>query len=138
YRVYKYGINVTRGDHSDVKAAEEAYNEGNYQQAISLFSKALEKPIEPNPEGKKIFTKEMIQLYLGNAYMNVQQYDKAETSFKAVVNVEDTTFKQDAIWYLGLTYLKMKNKSEARIWLEKTAKGKSIYARDAQAILEEL
>lgn len=136
YRVYTNGISIVRGDNTDVFEGGNAYVNGDYQQAVTLFTKALTLSDEELAQEK--FTRDGIYHYLGHAYLNLQQYENAKDAFEKVLTFENTQYLHDVQWYLGLTYLKLKDKESARKAFEGITEKKTMYTPDAKNIIEEL
>ena len=136
YRVYRYGLQMNRGDEGAARAGESAYMEGDYQKAIPLFNEALKKT---DQELDSIgFSKDMLNVYMGNAYMNTGDYQNAVDVFEKVLKNNESSFKQDASWYLALSYLKLGEKVKAKALLQQISNTKSIYTKDAQKLVEAL
>lgn len=107
------------------RRAYEAYDNGNYLQAATLFEQAL------NEEDEAI-----VHLCLGNAYMKNNQWKKAEASFLQMLKEHNDLVTQTK-WYLALVYVK-ENKTEkakSTLWEITTS---STYGVKAKKLLEEL
>jgi len=136
YRVYKVGINSTRDTNETLQhPAAQAYIEENYDQAIAQFQQLL-NPTDSNV--KAPFSKDAIQLYLGNAYLNTAQFALAIAAFQQVASNTQSALSEDASWYLALTHLKAGNTEEARELLDMISKGDNIYTNDAKEIKDAL
>ena len=88
------------GDDSDKSFAAqgvEAVKQGDYQKAVSLFTR-IDR--EANEE-----TYEEIEEWLGHAYFNTKQYAAAAAVFENIVNNTKYTAKDRAEWYLTLSLL---------------------------------
>lgn len=126
---------VLRGS-TDLTALEKeaftAYNQQNYPRSIELFKQVL--------AAKK---SETALFYLGQAYMEVQGYDNAISTFELYLR-EYQELEIPAKWYLGLSYLKVDKPEEATTYLKDVAATPDTdpeareYAAKAQELLDEL
>ena len=110
----------------DSKLQEGMYyfGQGEYVTAISNFQSEAD-----NMLGK---------LYTGFSYMKLEEYEKAEALFVAIIADEDNLFLDQAEWNLGLCYLVNTQEEEAEELFAKIADGNTVYAKNANKILEEL
>ncbi|MEM9341200.1 MAG: hypothetical protein AAGA66_20890 [Bacteroidota bacterium] len=92
------GSTMSRGTENMAKAMS-SYNEGNYQQAISLF-----EIISVKEKDKERATAAL--LYAGIAYMAVDSLTQAVDLLQHVKAQEYPLFKEVADWYLLLSHLK--------------------------------
>lgn len=136
YKVYSYGLSMKRGNEENLIEGEKAYLAKDFQQAITYFLPMLKESDEKLKEAG--FSKSLVHMYLGNSYLNTDQYQLAVQSFQKVVDSNDDTFQKDATWYLALSYLKLEDKGNAKQYLNQVIQEKSIYSKDAQKILGEL
>jgi tetratricopeptide (TPR) repeat protein len=104
------------------------YNEHDYRNAASLFTKVLE--INPND----------MQTYLlsGVSNMEVKQYSEAKRSFTTVIDDNNNLFIESAQWYLALCYLKTEEKDKATHLLLAIRDEKGLYSRDAKKVLKKI
>jgi hypothetical protein len=88
-----YELSIARGATTNA-ALDKAFNAGNYNAVISIFKTLT------NPGNKEYFL-------AAQAYQSTHQLDKAIQVFNQVLSspVSNTAFKDDAAFYLGLTYL---------------------------------
>lgn len=105
----------------ELQQAQEAYNSGDYTEALPIFEKY--------PNNTKV------QLAKGNAEYNLKKIDAAVATFQKIAsgNSED---KYAANWYLALTYLKQGQPEKAKIALGEIKSGK--YYDDAQKLLKKV
>ncbi|MDH3649297.1 MAG: hypothetical protein OEQ53_06415 [Saprospiraceae bacterium] len=99
-------IPATRGDHGVVTLRQQAYaayDQRDFAECARLF----ESIMIDNPS-------RMIDLvYLGNAYLNIERWNDAVSSFRPVAESE-SSFADDAKWYLALSYLMTGESDQAR------------------------
>ncbi len=122
------GIGLTRGN-SEVSLkskAYQAYDNGNFELATSLFEKVVAEDIDIAS----------VDLCLGNAYLIQGKTDKAEERFTHVLTKHNELITQ-AKWYLALTYLKQSRLEKAKATLWENSKS-STYGEKAQKLLKEL
>lgn len=122
------GSGLTRSGENDLSAkaeAYEAYDAKNYVAAVPLFEKSL---IE-NDEA-------IVHLCLANAYMALNEFDKAETVFQHMLK-EHTDLVTQTKWYLALTYLKQNKLERAKSTLWEISDS-STYGEKAKKVLNAL
>ena len=103
----------------------QAYDNGQYREAIINFQNALKKNDDP-----------VVELCLGNAYLSLGQADKAEASFRNMLNHHEDLVTQ-AKWYLSLACLKQNKIELAKSSLWEISKS-STYGEKAKKLLKEL
>lgn len=122
---------VTRGiDNNDAISYNSAimdYKKGDYQGAISGFSKALVK--DPSSVSASFF--------LGLSQIELKNYDQAINLLTNVIN-NAGEYGKEAHWYLGLVYLKTKNNEKASECFEYLVKSKGFYSERSEKILRYL
>lgn len=108
------------------KLAFQKYSEGDYQQAVQLFSALLNEKREPE-----------IVFLLGNAHLSLGKTEDARNNFNEVIR-SSPTLVGPAQWYLGLTYLKEGKTSAAIETFKVVAAGNSTYSGKADKLLKQL
>lgn len=78
------------------------------------------------------------KFYSGVCYIELEQYERAITSFEFVINDKDNLFVEQAEWYLGLIYLMNNQKTLAIDQFKKISGSESYYSNQAQEILKYL
>jgi tetratricopeptide (TPR) repeat protein len=78
------------------------------------------------------------KFYSGVCYIELEQYERAITSFEFVINDKDNLFVEQAEWYLGLIYLMNNQKALAIDQFKKISGSESYYSSQAQEILKYL
>lgn len=106
------------------KEAFNFYQQNDYKNALKYFN-TLENQITAN-------------FYSGICYIELEQFNKAVSSFEYVVNDKDNLFVEQAEWYLGLIYLMNNQKDEALDQFNNISKSDSYYASQAKEILKYL
>ncbi|MBC35979.1 MAG: hypothetical protein CL663_08075 [Bacteroidetes bacterium] len=74
--------------------------------------------------------------YLGLAYIEVEEYEKAMLSFDRILNEDSNLFEEQAEWYNALCMLKVGQTEDAMQVFENISESNSLYKEDAQKILE--
>lgn len=128
-----YDVTVTyRSGNTEVDRvllnALEQYEEQDYEQALQLFEKVLDK-------GKSNMA---LNLYSGIAYLEEEKYQKAKTSFSYIMSDKDNLFIEQAEWYLSMCYLKTEKRDKARLVLNKIIERESYYKDQAKDVLKDL
>ncbi|HSD64999.1 MAG TPA: hypothetical protein VLB50_14445, partial [Ignavibacteriaceae bacterium] len=105
YKPYPNIIPMVRGSESDfdLRAAMVLYNSGNYEQAVIEFDKILSSGVK----------NESAVFYEGVSFLSLGNGDKAESAFEKVINIGDSKLKDQAEWYLALSYLLEEKKENA-------------------------
>ena len=103
----------------------QAYDNGRYEEAISLFQNTLKENDDP-----------VVELCQGNAYLSIGQADKAELVFRNILDDHEDLVTQ-AKWYLILSYLKQNKLERAKSTLWEISKS-STYGEKARKLLKEL
>jgi hypothetical protein len=118
---------TSRGDAEEQIALQEAiaaYQRQDYEKASRHFSAIQSGDLA------------LIKLYKGICALERHQHDIAITLFSELQ--QDDRIRQQADWYLSLTYLKMENKEMAKILLTKMADSDHYFSKDATALLRQL
>ena len=123
------GGGLTRGQEDTVMTWKQkgylAYDNGRYEEAISLFQNTLKENDDP-----------VVELCQGNAYLSIGQADKAELVFRDILDDHEDLVTQ-AKWYLSLSYLKQNKLERAKSTLWEISKS-STYGEKARKLLKEL
>jgi len=119
---------VVRGDSISgfLKEKFNSYRNGNYRSAVSNLEELKAK----HPE------KEVLNLYLGNSYLQTNQIEKAITEFQSIDSL--STYYENAQWYLALSFLKTNEETQAKNILKKLLKYNGAYNKKASSLLKEL
>ncbi len=112
---------------TDELRAFEAYEQGNYERAIALFSNLLIE--QDNPQ---------YHLLLAISWMEQDQPDQAIPALKDILSENNTSYQVEAAWYLALAYLQMGELPEAKAQLKRVEASNSKFSPLAKQILEEL
>ncbi len=104
------------------------YENKEYSEAIRYFQKAL----EINP---KMIASE---LYTGISYFEIKEYRKADKSLSKVIEQNDNLYIEQAEWYLGFCYLKLKENDKAREQFGRLASRHGYYQKEARKILRKI
>lgn len=123
------GLAGVQTETDTLRDALQFYADGDFAEA----EKRLKIYLESNPEDQ------LAQYFLGATYMSLGNYAKAVEMFSLLSQTE-SPLKNDALWNLGLCYLKMENGiHEARLAFEKLSADNAFKKRqDAKALLEQL
>lgn len=107
-----------------LKEAFSFYQQNDYTNALKYFG-TIENQITA-------------KFYSGVCYIELEQYDKAISSFEYVINDKDNLFVEQAEWYLGLIFLMNNQKTLAVDQFKKISGSKSYYSNQAEEILKYL
>jgi len=118
----------TKGDnqHGNLLQGATFFNEQKYEKAIPLFEDYLNK----NPQDTEI------KISLGISFLEEENTLLAIQIFKEVAE-QDNVFKNKANWYLALSHIKYKDKTNAKKFLKKISPESSYYKK-AQKLLQKL
>ena len=108
-----YELSISRGDENDISQIEKAYANGQSSLVITEFTKLK------NPTTKDNFL-------AGQVYLSKNQVKESIRSFEQVLanSSAENTFKDDAEYYLALSYLKDNKPLKAEPILQKINKDK--------------
>jgi ABC-type Na+ efflux pump permease subunit len=127
YTVYpNYELTVVRGeeDLSDRQLAYAAYDNEDYENAISEFNK-LETLVVAD------------YFFRGISYVEVENYDLALVDFAQVMNSNEKEYGTASEWYSALIHIQLERKNLAIPLLEKLSAGNSEYAISSTRLLSE-
>jgi len=108
FEPYELGL-TQRGDtEATLMTIEQLYSNGQYQEAIPLFETLIEE------------NEDLIYLQLGAGVSKLanNQAQEALTHFEVIIDRGDLLFKDHAIWYSALAYLKLGNSQKAKSTLQ--------------------
>lgn len=106
--------------------AETAFAQGDFERARS----ALEQVLRTEPDNLKV------QFYLGICLLELRKTAEARAIFEPMAT-GNSALREDAIWYLGLSYLQEQNLPACRSTLELIEAGQAHYPT-AQKILRRI
>lgn len=93
------------------KALAFAYYElGEYEKAIELFNQLT---------SANTTEKTTINFYKANAYLMLDNYTDAKDLLLQIVKNNKKVWQQESIWYLALTYIKLEDIDNAKLFLQK-------------------
>jgi len=103
--------------------AQEHFLNGEFEDAIDCFDEVLEINSD----------KMEAAFYMGESYMEIEQYREASESFTRVIEHDDNLYVQKAEWFLAGCLLAMDETEQARRRLAKIASSSNHYYRDEAA-----
>lgn len=118
---------VVRSD-ANQQGAWRLYSNGNYEDAYLQFQYSLRNG-NPNEAG---------WFYLGICAIELDRFNQAEMAFNKVLSAEDGRYKEQAQWYLALSYLREDKLTEAKNKLLEIEKSTSTYAPKSSELLSKL
>lgn len=125
YQPYTEEITV-RGDNTNASVQEvtQLYKDKKYREALPAFLRLL----AAEPDNAEL------QLVVGICQLELDNFDKASQSFSSVTN---PLYKDQAQWYLAMTFLKQNDLASAGTILKTIQSGDFNYQK-AQEILEQM
>ena len=108
---------------ASLKAAQDAFNDKKYQEALPLFENVL-----------KVYNKPEIQYFYAICLIETENYTKAE-SVLLTLKEGKSIYTNRATWYLALMQLKLKNNEGCKKFLKQIPADAEDYAK-AQELLE--
>lgn len=106
----------------------ELYNNNDFSGALNYFQKVLELDSD-NPAA---------HFYLGASHQNLEEFGKAVTNYKSVIEHNDNIFVEQAEWYMGLCLIQLNDKQKAMTVLEAIISREGFYQEKADALLKKL
>lgn len=88
------------------------YKSGNYVAAIEVWESM--KKINP--------TNDSINYFLGSAYLAKKSPSEAISYFKQNLEQDNSTFREDCIWYLALAYININDIEQAKVYLAQSSR----------------
>jgi len=104
------------------------YQDGDYKKSFDVLQSYLSK----NPDNQ------ICSFYLSLNAIELDKYDIAISGLKKIERDATTPIALHARWYLALTYLKINNTAEARVYLTRLADSENYYSEKAKKILKKL
>ncbi|WP_111684443.1 tetratricopeptide repeat protein [Winogradskyella tangerina] len=106
------GLPTTMGDTDNYEFYEAmvSYKQGNYKDALKTWKDQL------NTKTKN----DTLNYFVGSALLASKQEKEALSYLLEVTKQDHSTFKNEALYYLGLAYLKSDNKEKAIEYLKKS------------------
>ena len=126
YKPYK-DILTTRGEHDEqMTLAMNYYNSGDYSNAEIVFLEITESANQPGFSGFYLAQSQMAQGKYGIAIENLKRLSEYEYPMQS-----------HAQWYIALAYLKLNQKQEALMYLNKIIKSEESYNKPKAIELSE-
>ncbi|MCB0400189.1 MAG: tetratricopeptide repeat protein [Winogradskyella sp.] len=97
-------------DNYEFYEAMVAYKQGHYEDALNTWTNQLKTKVG----------NDTLIYFVGSALLADKKESEAISYLKEVTNNDDSVFKNDAFYYLGLAYLKEGNIEQAKTNLEKS------------------
>ncbi|MEK6476868.1 tetratricopeptide repeat protein [Catalinimonas sp. 4WD22] len=131
YQAYPNIVNPVErsasAESSELNNAMRAYEQGDYQEAVTLFEQA-EEPLSTSYE-----------FYLAISYLELANYQNAVELLKKVEQSEVEAYHYPALWYQGMAYLVQKDTENAKQILKQLSEsGDNYYSTKASELLQEL
>ncbi len=125
YQPYAEEITVRdAGAVTQISQAIQLYKDKKYQEALPVFKQLL----IAEPDNAEL------QLVIGICQLELDNFDKASQTFSSVTN---PLYKDQAQWYLAMTFLKQSDLGSASTILDSIQEGEFKY-QEAQEILKEM
>ena len=113
------------GDQDEKSRAFYAYEKGDYEKAVRLFTDLFTATKEP-----------YYLFYKANALLKLEKANEAVPLLLEHLKTKDT-LSEKSTWYLALAYLKLNDKPNARITLKKVISDGKYKSKEAQKLLSE-
>jgi tetratricopeptide (TPR) repeat protein len=126
YQIYPV-MPAARGTEGENDQAIAYYQDSNFAHALPLLLTNRRQ----NPDD------DLLPLYIGNCYLNLDNYQEAIATFKEGALSEDRIVRQTSRWYLALSYLAAAQTAESMTLLQNIVEGDELYANNAAALLKE-
>ncbi|MCB0534030.1 MAG: tetratricopeptide repeat protein [Lewinellaceae bacterium] len=125
-----HGLAGVPTDTDSLKTALELYEASKYDEALAL----LKVIAEAHPEN------DIAQYYIGVIHMDQERYAKAIEVLLPVSRMDNSDFKNQALWNLGLCYLRTENNQQDAYNVFQSLADDPEYPdhRNAKALLEQL
>lgn len=131
YRPYQIAIVGRNGQTEEYDhPAFTKYQSRDYQEAGRLLEQLISEENQ--------FDRQLLQLLLGNCYLNSGNPDKALATFKQVMDSDQLIYEQHGRWYYALTLLKEHKTEQSLKLFQYIASADPLYAEQAEKIIKEL
>ncbi|GAB4157614.1 MAG: hypothetical protein Tsb0033_09660 [Winogradskyella sp.] len=97
-------------DNYEFYKAMVSYKQGDYKNALSTWTNQLKTKV----------ANDTLNYFVGSALLADKKESESISYLKEVTNNDDSVFKNDAFYYLGLAYLKNDNLEKAKEYLRKS------------------
>lgn len=97
-------------DNYEFYEAMVAYKQGHYEDALNTWTNQLKTKV----------ANDTLNYFVGSALLADKKESESISYLKEVTNNDDSAFKNDAFYYLGLAYLKNDNLEKAKEYLKKS------------------
>lgn len=104
------------------------YNIGDFELASQVISNNI----------MDLSINHQLILISGLIHLELNNYDLAKNEFNKILNSNDNLLREDALWYLSLTYFKGNEKDLAIKSLKLIVDGNSFYSKIASKLLSEV
>ena len=120
-------LTVRGDDETQLKMLEKYFNNKQFNKALPLFESLLKE----NPNDKKLL------LYKALALVETNKINESLALFDKLITSDNVLYKDNALWYKSLAYLKVKDYKQCKIILEQLSTN-SDYAEEAKELLNSL
>ncbi|MEM9001189.1 MAG: tetratricopeptide repeat protein [Bacteroidota bacterium] len=119
-------FSITRSDSDDTleRKAFVAYETKDYERAITLFE---DLTIEKNTSYHKF--------YLSQSYLGANRTEEAVSILEELLS-ESQELKAESLWYLGLAYIRIKDKERAKGYLQQLCELGTYKKKEAQLLVK--
>ena len=130
FKAYPNTIPLTRGQQSVniLKQAMQQYELENYTSALNI----LNTIVSNDPENQ------IALFYAGICFLKLDESSNAITNFQKIVNTSDSEFRDQALWFLGLSYLKNKKLENAKQILNQIVKEGEKFSEQSKELLNKI
>lgn len=112
----------------DLRKAMKLYEDKEYTEAIVLFENVLSR------DNSRIG----LNLYSGISHMEIEEYEKATSNFRKIIDHKANAFVESAEFYLGLCYLKTDETEKAVTVFQDIVNRDGYFRKDARKILRKI
>lgn len=121
-----YPSKLYRSDGQVLSDFSKYYQGGDYGKALQILES----------ESKLFKNEDLILLYQGNCYLNLDRFEEAVKTFNSIKKSSD--YSIDASWFLTLCYLKMDRIDQVKAILTELIKEESLYSGVAKDLMDEI
>ena len=128
YATYQSPINNNRSISYPSDSVEIAYKKlcnNDYKSALDIFHKIKNKDT-------------VTYFYMGVAHQELGEYKDAISEYEKVIKNNDNLLVEQSKWYIGLCYLKLKDRNKALEQFKILSESKSYYQLPAEEIIKKI
>lgn len=116
------GQRLMESTESKLVSVKLAFHLGHYYFSLSMYDKAITTLEKTDPVFLNNDENERVQYEKGVGYFSMNKFDNARPFFRSIVQLDNSSFKADAQYYLGFIEFSDRKYGEATKWFKEIEK----------------